>query len=474
MRHTEYATVEFIPGPEAVITGPSVACVEDEIVLRAYEGNGYSYSWTANGAPAGAGVELNLSSPTPTIFEVELEVTDGPPHNCVASTTLEVTVHPLPDAPSISLSIIRCKPYIVELSAASNTTGTFNWSNGGSGANVIVNKGGLYTLTFTNDAGCTSEQSIYVPKSLEEYVWIYPIGCYTICAEKFDIDQGLDLPNALVSFDYWHVANEGGDVFDGSGFAQIKVGQWGSGIYEYEFELNGCSKTRQSLDLNVIDCSCEFEVTQREMMQMIVTDTSCFYQVIISINNPSGAPQQVTLSSDIGSFIPSTFTAAMGTNTYSLMFVPNPGLPLNAQGSVFIEAFLFDDEGNPIPCLSQNDLEFNPTQLCGSNPRVAQNSSEIQDELMEDVSSAVFDFSIFPNPAKRQIHLNVDLSHFSKNSTNEFMIYDFTGKQVFSEILENAIISQEISISTLPAGVYMVVIRNNGLVKKVKKLIVNP
>jgi hypothetical protein len=475
VRHTEYATVEFIPGPEAVITGPSVACVDDEIVLRAYDGNGYTYSWTVNGTPAGTGVELNLSSPTPTVFEVELEVTDGPPHNCTASTTLEVTVNPLPDAPSVSLSIFRCKPYIVELTASANTTGTFNWSNGGTGDTIRVNKGGLYTVTFTNDAGCTSEQSIYVPKSLEEYVWIYPVGCYTICDEKFDVDQGIDIPDALIPFDYWHVTNDGGNILDGTGLAQILIGQWGSGVYEYEFELNGCTKTRQSLDLDVIDCACEFEVVQRDSMRRVTNYFGfCYYEVIIGITNPTGNPQQVTLSSDIGSFIPSTVTAAPGSNSYTLVFIPNAGLAQNTLGTIYLEAFMFDDEGNRIPCLTQNDLEFNPSQLCGSSPRIAQNSSEMDDELVEDLSNAIFDFSIFPNPAKRQIQVNADLSHFPENSTNEFMIYDFTGKLMLSEILEDDIISKEVNISTLPAGVYMVVIRNNGIVKKVKKLIVNP
>lgn len=77
-------------------------------------------------------------------------------------------------------------------------------------------------------------------------------------------------------------------------------------------------------------------------------------------------------------------------------------------------------------------------------------------------------FGVSPNPANNSINIIVPES----NSVSEILLYDVSGKKVLSESVAANATSKKINITKLPAGVYNIVLLQNGkkeMMKLVKK-----
>jgi hypothetical protein len=88
------------------------------------------------------------------IYSVTASNTAG----CIGQKSVEVIINPIPDI-SISGNKTFCEKSNTTLNAIG--TGTFLWSNNNTTQNIVVNKGGIYTVTLT-DKGCNNKSSITV------------------------------------------------------------------------------------------------------------------------------------------------------------------------------------------------------------------------------------------------------------------------------------------------------------------------
>jgi len=78
--------------------------------------------------------------------------------------------------------------------------------------------------------------------------------------------------------------------------------------------------------------------------------------------------------------------------------------------------------------------------------------------------------SIYPNPTSGKIQL---VSNGSKLSNNyNLMVFDMTGKNVYSDIIADHIESNQIDLSGLPKGIYFVRIFD-GVITSNRKIIIN-
>jgi len=89
--------------------------------------------------------------------------------------------------------------------------------------------------------------------------------------------------------------------------------------------------------------------------------------------------------------------------------------------------------------------------------------------LVKDGTSSVEDveqdmFNVFPNPATDEITIN------STESVDQVVIYDVTGKEVFSQVGVAA--NETINVATLNRGLYMIEVRS-GVKKSTKRLVLN-
>ena len=137
------------------------------------------------------------------------------------SAPFTVTIADPVDTPAVSFDITGCQPYEVELTATNTVSGTYNWSNGGTGATVTAYSGGPYKVTFTSDGGCTTEAFIDVPKSPDEYLWIFPTGCF--CADDLVFEghacshqySGPFITGPIIPFSHWYYDN-GNNYLEGT------------------------------------------------------------------------------------------------------------------------------------------------------------------------------------------------------------------------------------------------------------------
>jgi len=108
----------------------------------------------------------------------------------------------------------------------------------------------------------------------------------------------------------------------------------------------------------------------------------------------------------------------------------------------------------------------------GCNPSASGGKYAIYDQNNtpdEDVS--VFTMGLFPNPATTLININLETATVDQNYS--IIITDMTGRSVEVSSLNaaaNTTINHEMSISHLPAGVYMVSVEANGF-KQISRLI---
>lgn len=137
---------------------------------------GMTFQWERSpGGILGNTPNINQVLTTGT-YEYTLTVSQG---GCSAvSAPFTVTVGEPVDEPAVSFAMLSCEPYVAQLSATHSASGTFNWSNGGVGAVTTVGLGGAQSVIFTADNGCQSEAFLDVPKSAQEYLWIFPYGCF--------------------------------------------------------------------------------------------------------------------------------------------------------------------------------------------------------------------------------------------------------------------------------------------------------
>ncbi|MBW7912384.1 MAG: PKD domain-containing protein [Taibaiella sp.] len=260
--NTNADTTEVTNVPRPFITGDADACVNVPYNLNGYAGSdpNINYRWMLNGvvmSPAQTNPTLtqtNSSSGTYTYRLIIDVFSTGASTWCTdTSQPFVVTVHPKPAAPVATFNITDCNKYEVELNGShtSGSTQTFNWSNGLTGTQVYTYSGGPYNLEFTDQYGCKSDVSIFVPKDPREYLWIFPTGCWSICPP-----QHYTITGPIIRFTQWDYLKNGGSVHGGSNSKPtdyLTLGTDAPGIFNLYLDNGYCNVTSGDM---IVDTNC--------------------------------------------------------------------------------------------------------------------------------------------------------------------------------------------------------------------------
>ncbi|MBK5284123.1 MAG: T9SS type A sorting domain-containing protein, partial [Bacteroidia bacterium] len=144
-------TIVVNPLPTASITpnGPTTFCAGNSVMLTASGANNYLWSNSASTQ------SITVSS-SGNYF---VTVTDG--NNCSASTSLSVTVNPLPVAsitPNGPTTFCQGDNVMLTASGANN----YLWSNSSSSQSITVSSSGNYFVTVTDGNNCSASTSLSV------------------------------------------------------------------------------------------------------------------------------------------------------------------------------------------------------------------------------------------------------------------------------------------------------------------------
>lgn len=141
-------TIKLLESPKIEISGRNELCIGE--ITEIIASGGISFNWNNGENTASISVVAGTYSVT---------VTDE--KECSASTDYTVTELPSPVASVTGKSVV-CTNELTEITAQGGTL--FKWSNGAETAGIIVSDG-LYSVTVTNEEGCTASVSKIVGKA---------------------------------------------------------------------------------------------------------------------------------------------------------------------------------------------------------------------------------------------------------------------------------------------------------------------
>ena len=143
---TASAAVQISPIPTAAIMGNLDICQGQSTTLTAPAG--YSYQWSNNSTAQ------SIQVSAPGIYKVTVSNASG----CSSTDSVEVVVHELPTLSfGMQHDICAGQSYTYTLPQLANIT--YTWSNGSSGSQITVDSAGTYTVTATNEHGCSTSAS---------------------------------------------------------------------------------------------------------------------------------------------------------------------------------------------------------------------------------------------------------------------------------------------------------------------------
>lgn len=231
---TNMEVVQVNQVPPVAISGNAGQCVDQPFTLTTQNlGSGYSYTWSGPGAASSAGPSLIYTIGTPGMYTYTVTITDMETGCARQSPPFTVTVSAPPAPPVLSFEVLSCQPYELRLTA-SGVPGTYNWSNGMSGTTILTPHGGPYQVTLTDLNGCRVQSSFNTPRSLEEYLWVFPTGCFCY--------QGINAPyviGPLIPLNYWAWIKNGAPDVSGSGLMPDYYVHQGN-VYNMELKNSWC------------------------------------------------------------------------------------------------------------------------------------------------------------------------------------------------------------------------------------------
>ena len=314
--------------PYAGISGNTSLCYGDSGMLYGITTDpsaALQHRWTGSGIPAGyntwvAGganleVPLNGLAPGTYTYTFETRLTSDP--TCTGSFTATVTVHPQVMAPTISYSVVNCDPYTLQLTASGPGSGTYNWSNGATGQTIYVTHGGAYSVTYTETTGCSATGYVQAPHNPDRALWVVPSGCYTVC-------KGAYLLGPLGMYQQYEWQINGATSQIGGGMVPNQPVTAG-GTYQLFLTQQGCTfgSNIPNIVPDIKNCppkACNFK-PDFKLIEIIAGG----FMYHVTLVNPTGTPQAVSLSSyyGYGTFSPATHILSLGTNTFTVYYYVN-------------------------------------------------------------------------------------------------------------------------------------------------------
>lgn len=449
--------VNYIPPPHisAEITN-SVCEGEDIEITGSFSPGSTDYRISRQKDNAGYVVVLPWTSgtidfvdpqPDPGNYQYKIEYEDPQTGCAIEEIVLNATVHELPII-SVQIDDVECLPYRVKLSVSANQPGSFTWSNGMSGSSIVVDHGGPYQVRFKPyNSPCEVVQTIVAPKSPDEFIWIFPTGCFDYCFNRKEPQTYIIGP--LPEFEEY--------AYELDGIAQ---GSTGPGnvpdfqIMSREGELtlsldNGyCDVTSDVLHLNIpkaCDRNCQIIWNLKELIPIQQTPYS-IYAVIGGIQNIHNYGITVDLSSIDGVFTPgSIYIPANGYYdfaTHNMIYMPY--MPGNTMVSIDYTVSIQDGGKNDILC-HDTFIFVNPAaqKPYGSEHGYAE-------------------MKVVPNPVTTTTVVYYTLQDIDSLGEARIDLYGLQGNLISSKKINQLKSAQSFDLSRQPSGTYFIVVYHQG------------
>ncbi len=330
---------------------------------------------------------------------------------------------------------------------------TYNWSNGESSQIITVPDGGPYRA-MTTLGGCKLTKEIDIPRNPENYLWIFPDGCYSDCIKEGGKDEENSyLVGPTLPLNYWGwnetsiPFQSGQNSFTAPNYLNVGA------LYSYTLNTGYCEEESDYLDYSLVNCD-ECEIEHVDIANIALNNTSyCSFTVDLSIISASSTPFQATLSDNFNNVLvlPSSFTLNQGVNNLQFTVIPQNNFAggitvLTIHGSVLINGVYVD-------CIYEFQIEIPPCSADGNafRSRMVQTGDNISQNTEEIIV-------VYPNPAKDMITVQYDLV----TSDAVLEIFEISGRSISKNNLTSNKDKISLNTSKFQPGVYIVVVRQSN------------
>jgi len=392
-------------------------------------------AWTS-GPDIGFSQTLNNTGDFEFLVEVR-DINTG----CETSQNLQVSVVEVVADIQLNASLVECEPYSVQIEVANpQPDGFYTWSNGMQGNSIVVNTGGPYRVNFQADSGCSATETITIPKTTDEFLWIFPDGCFEYCVNTIRGEPAPYVIGPIPEFyKYtWDFNNtlitQGGTVDD-----YDLTGE--DGILDLTLYNDfQCGFTSPELNLDVLNCdeSCEIEFSVSGV-ELIQEGNFISYSLEGGIYNANSFPISITLTSTNGVFVPSVLSIpanssiTFGSNN-PLIFIPDAG---------------FNGGNDTISIIGQNAGETFCLQDFG-----------IRYPELESRAKAMLKAS--PNPVPQRTEIYYEFTDIDKFNEATIEIYNLLGHLKDRKTVKQSQAKVNFDLSAYSSGQYMVVLKYKG------------
>ncbi|MDZ4745503.1 MAG: T9SS type A sorting domain-containing protein [bacterium] len=146
--------VVILPQPGAAATGDTTICAGRSAPMQA--SGGVSYRWTPTTGLNDPTSATPIATPTQTT-RYDVEVTGANGCTDTASVTITVRILPAIVIPTPDTTICGCDSLVL---TAPPGYAAYLWSDSSTSQSIVVNVAGLYSVTVTDDLGCTDISNV--------------------------------------------------------------------------------------------------------------------------------------------------------------------------------------------------------------------------------------------------------------------------------------------------------------------------
>jgi hypothetical protein len=456
--------VIFAVPPPGFITGDTSACEGVDYKLTAYGSgdSGIIYTWLKNGVEAATGPEdyiINNDAAGTYNYKLVTAVLNGSGSYCTdTSANFRVTVFPGASPLTLGYSIINCSSYQIHFTASDPDGGSslqYAWSGGVAGTSFIETHGGLWTCTYTNPHGCIAHATLDVPVNPNAYLWMFPTGCVSICSST--LPREITGPTAA-SIDNWSWIKNGTAASTGTGpVAPYSVTS--TGKYQLGIGNDYCNDTSGVLNFTAgapcVKCTNSMSVAVTGVTHT-TTGGGCKDTLIIKFTNGLGALTYDITAND-GMLLPASGSAPAGVSTVKFRYVEDVDSDITADTSVLLTVVVHLPTGDCIdtvrfkihPC----DNSFAPRLANGGNDGTESEPGTITEGLLASLQ-------IVPNPANNSTNVYYD---FAGEGTSKYIeVYDISGRLINRHEVSDEKGKWLIPLDSYTAGLYVIVMREDG------------
>lgn len=452
---TPMVPVSLSTAPEALINGPAEVCEGATITLTCpsaefFTGTAF-YSWQIDAGAWSAWSSSSSLTTSPSVGTRTYRLITRVGLTCTDTSAVHtVIVHPSPAKPVISVAMLDCDEYKVQLGASSASAGDFTWSSGDAGTPIIVNAGGPYRVWITDAYGCTSFADTNVPLDPDVFQYIFPVGCYNLCSSEAPFT--LLAPRAPSWFARWDWLKSGITSLGGGPGSVSNYPVSSPGTYNLALNSGLCADTSGDLNISFSPCTSGACFGSVQYLGAIQTSAPpmCYDTLRFNITSPPGTTWMIYGAKG-------TLLTGTGTGTVAAMkfrYIAFPGFTPPETITV-----VFTNPTTGAKCKVVIPIPL--TTPCANSTSKTTDDAELEGNAAV-TSNDYAHLMLIPNPARDMVRL--DYGFTGKDGKRSVEVYDMAGRRMFVQELPETAGSLQLALDQFSSGLYQVVLRQDGKV----------